>query len=196
MKLKDVCELEVACCTRDATIAQAARLMRQHHTGDLVVIDDTDGGREPIGILTDRDIVLEVVAQGRDPSRTNVNEIMSSQLVVAAISEDVETVLERMRQHGVRRMPVIDDDGNVFGILTLDDLLRIHADQAAALLSIVTKEQSREHRAKPLVVGTPACAYMRNGLQRWGHLRTWRLPPNQVRVSKASVVFAAMQGAL
>ncbi len=148
MKLRDLCEFEVACCTRDATIAQAARLMRQHHVGDLIVIDDTDGDREPIGILTDRDIVLEVVAQGRDPSHTSVNEVMSSQLVVASIHEDVETVLERMRQHGVRRVPVVDENGNVFGILTLDDLLRIHADQAAALLSVVTKEQSREHRAR------------------------------------------------
>lgn len=148
MKLKDLCELEIASCTRDATIAQAARLMRQRHAGDLVVVDETDGDREPIGIITDRDIVLEVVAQGRDPTRTTVNEIMSSQLVVASTSEDVDTVLERMRQHGVRRLPVIDDNGNLFGILTLDDLLRVHAEQAAALLSVVTKEQVREHRGR------------------------------------------------
>lgn len=148
MKLKDLCEIEVATCTRDATIAQAARLMRQHHAGDLVVVDDSDGDREPIGILTDRDIVLEAVAQGRDLSRTKVSEIMSSQLVVASVSEDLDTVLERMRQHGVRRLPVIDDNGNVFGIITLDDLLRTHAEQAAALLSVVTKEQTRELRSR------------------------------------------------
>jgi CBS domain-containing protein len=146
MKLKDLCVLDVACCTQEVDIAAAARLMRQHHTGTLVVIDDKDGDRYPVGIITDRDIVMEVIAKGLDPARTFVGDVMTTQLVVAAGSEDPATALERMRTHGVRRVPVIDEEERLIGILTLDDLLRSHAEEAGALLDVVSREQTREHR--------------------------------------------------
>ena len=148
MKLKDLCVLEVACCTPDVTVVEAARLMRQHHTGDLVVLDDADEEREPVGIVTDRDIVLQVLAKGRDPSRTKVREIMSTQLVVASDSEDYAEALQRMATHGVRRVPVVDDKRCMVGIVTLDDMLRVHAAQANRLLDIVGKEQVREQRTR------------------------------------------------
>ena len=148
MKLKDLCVLDVAFCTPDVTVVEAARLMRQHHTGDLVVLDDADEEREPVGIITDRDIVLEVLAKGRDPGRTTVREIMSRQLVIASDSEDYAEALQRMATHGVRRVPVVDDKRCVVGIVTLDDLLRVHAAQANRLLDIVGKEQVREQRAR------------------------------------------------
>lgn len=148
MKLKELCVLDVACCHKDTTIAAAARLMRQHHTGDLVVTDDSDGTPEPVGILTDRDIVMEVIAKGHDPDRAQVGQFMASPLVVASGSEDVSIAVERMRAHGVRRLPIVDDNGTVFGIVSLDDLYRVLADQTAALAAIVTKQQSREHRAR------------------------------------------------
>lgn len=148
MKLKDLCVLDVAFCTPDVTVVEAARLMRQHHTGDLVVLDDADEEREPVGIITDRDIVLEVLAKGRDPGRTTVREIMSTQLVVASDSEDYAEALQRMATHGVRRIPVVDDKRCVLGIVTLDDMLRVHAAQANRLLDIVGKEQAREQRTR------------------------------------------------
>ena len=148
MKLKDLCVLDVACCLPGSTISEAARLMRQHHTGDLVVLDDADEEREPVGIITDRDIVLEVLAKGRDPGRTAVREIMSTQLVVASDSEDYAEALQRMATHGVRRIPVVDDKRCVLGIVTLDDMLRVHAAQANRLLDIVGKEQAREQRTR------------------------------------------------
>lgn len=91
---------------------------------------------------------MEVLAQGRDPDKTTVGEIMSTQLVIASGSEDAAQALQRMGAHGVRRIPVIDEDGCVLGIITLDDVLRVHAEQAARLLDVVTKEQAREHRAR------------------------------------------------
>lgn len=148
MKLKDLCVLDVAFCTPDVTVVEAARLMRQHHTGDLVVLDDADEEREPVGIITDRDIVLEVLAKGRDPGRTTVREIMSTQLVIASDSEDYAEALQRMATHGVRRIPVVDDKRCVLGIVTLDDMLRVHAAQANRLLDIVGKEQVREQRTR------------------------------------------------
>jgi CBS domain-containing protein len=148
MKLKELCVLDVACCHKSTTIAEAARLMRQHHTGNLVVIDESDGTREPVGIVTDRDIVMEVIAKGHDPERTQVGDVMASQLVVASASEHVATAIERMREHGVRRLPIVDDSGAVFGIVTLDDLYRELAEHTAALAAIVSKEQTRENRSR------------------------------------------------
>ena len=148
MRLKDLCVLDVACCTRDISVSAAARLMREHHTGDLVVIDNADEEREPVGIVTDRDIVMEVLAQGRNPDQTTVRDVMSKQLVIASESEDVSQALQRMVTHGVRRIPVVDDEQCVLGIVTLDDMLRVHAEQATSLAHIVSKEQMREQRAR------------------------------------------------
>lgn len=148
MKLKDLCVLDVACCTRDITVLAAARLMREKHAGDLVVVDDRDEEREPVGIITDRDIVVEVLAKGHDPNTTTVGEVMSNPLVVASASEDVSAALQRMAAHGVRRIPVVDDEQYVLGIVTLDDILRQHAEQAAQLSSVLVREQVHEQRAR------------------------------------------------
>jgi CBS domain-containing protein len=148
MQLKDLCVFDVACCTPDISVTAAARLMREHHTGDLVVIDNADEEREPVGIVTDRDIVVEVLAQGRDPDKTKVGDIMSKQLVIASESEDAFQALQRMVAHGVRRIPVVDDEQCVQGIVTLDDMLRVHAEAANSLVQIVSKEQTREQRAR------------------------------------------------
>jgi CBS domain-containing protein len=146
--LKDICTVGVACCGRETGIYEAARLMRQHHCGDLVVVDDPAGDRVPAGILTDRDIVIEVLAAERDIAKTTVAQVMSSKLVIADGSESVADGVERMRLHGVRRLPVVDHKGGLLGIVTLDDLLRTHASQAAALAAIVTKEQDYEQRSR------------------------------------------------
>lgn len=148
MKLKDICILDVACCTREISILAAARMMRQQHTGDLIVVDDADEERIPVGIITDRDIVIEVLGQGLDPARTAVADVMTTQLVIASGFEEVSQAIERMRMHGVRRVPVVDDNGCVIGIVTLDDMLKLHAEQASALLEIISKEQAREGRAR------------------------------------------------
>ena len=148
MKLKDLCILEVACCTRETTVAAAARLMREHHVGDVIIVDDADEEREPAGILTDRDIVIEVLAKGRDPNKTTVAEVMATQLVVAGDSEDSTQALQRMAVHGVRRIPVLDEDRCVVGIITLDDLLREQAEQATRFLEVVTKQQAKERRGR------------------------------------------------
>lgn len=148
MQLKDLCVLDVACCTRDIPVTAAARLMREQHTGSLIVIDNADEEREPVGIITDRDIVVEVLAQGRNPDKTTVGEVMSKQLVIASGSEDTSLALGRMVAHGVRRIPIVDDEDLVVGVVTLDDLLRVHAEQANSLAQVVSREQTREQRAR------------------------------------------------
>lgn len=148
MQLKDICVLDVACCEPGTTVRAAANLMRQQHTGNLVVVDASDGERIPVGIVTDRDIVVEVLARGADPERTLVDDIMIRKLVVADESEDTSVALERMRSHGVRRIPVLGERGTLVGIVALDDVLKLHAEQAAALLQVVSNEQRRESRTR------------------------------------------------
>lgn len=148
MKLKELCELDVVCCTPGLSIIAASRLMRERHAGDLVVVEDMDEEREPVGILTDRDIVVEVLARDKDPRTVTVGAVMSKPLVIASESEDSAQALQRMSAHGVRRVPVVDDQRRVIGIVTLDDLLREHTEQASRLLEVVTKQQIREKRTR------------------------------------------------
>ncbi len=148
MKLKDACVLDAVCCLPDTTIAAAARMMRQSHVGDVVVIDDADEEREPIGILTDRDVVVEVIALGRDPATVKVSEVMTRNPVIASTSEDTSIALERMRAQGVRRIPIVDEDGFVFGIVTLDDLLRAHVEEGAAIAEVSSNARRRESRTR------------------------------------------------
>lgn len=148
MKLEDVCIFEVACCTPELSLTEAARLMRQRHSGDLIVVDNADENREPVGVITDRDIVIEGVAQGKNPDQTKVRDIMSKRVVVASASEDLSAAIDRMRAHGVRRIPVLDDEQRVIGVVALDDVVRLHAEQAAAILDVITKQQTREKRTR------------------------------------------------
>ena len=148
MLVKDICTLDTASCGRHDNVLEAARRMREHHTGDLIVLDAPDGERAPAGILTDRDIVIEVLACGLDPATTPVSRVMSTQLVVAGDLEDVTVAVERMQLHGVRRLPVVDHAGRLLGIVTLDDVLTLHAQRAQSLAAIVSKEQNRERRAR------------------------------------------------
>lgn len=150
MLLSSFCMLDVARCSPQTTVLEAAHLMRRHHTGDLVVVDD-DGGDErqtPLGVITDRDIVVEVLAKGGDPAHTLVSQVMRTPVVVANAQEDSSAVLERMRTHGVRRIPVVGDNGWLVGIITVDDMLKRLAADANMLTEIVGKEQNQEQRAR------------------------------------------------
>jgi CBS domain-containing protein len=122
--------------------------MREKHVGDLIVVSDTGEGRFPMGIVTDRDIAVEVLGNGLDPSKALLSSLVRTPLVVAQESEDSSQAIERMRTHGVRRLPIVDGRGFVVGIVTLDDLLRLLVADADALLQIMEKGQARERRTR------------------------------------------------
>jgi len=136
-------------CTRQTVVArcgtsvhQAAKLMRQHHVGDLIVIDQVNS--KPIGIVTDRDIVIEILAQGLDPSGISVEDIMTRDLVVVQERAGIFEAIEKMRSKGVRRMPVVNVEGTLVGILSVDDLIEILADELGALAKLISREQKHE----------------------------------------------------
>jgi CBS domain-containing protein len=132
-----ICERNVICTGTDTTVQDAAKLMREHHVGSLVVVDVAAGGRRPLGIVTDRDIVVEVSALDLDPKVMTVGDIASPRLVTVFEGEGLQETLAIMGRECVRRLPVVDDDGNLAGILAYDDLLmtltRQLADAAVSL---------------------------------------------------------------
>jgi CBS domain-containing protein len=148
MLLKDLCTPDVIACTADKSALHAAKLMRQHHVGDVVVVNDVEADQSPIGVVTDRDIVVEVLGRELDPAKVTLREIMKKPAVIASTSEDVMQAVERMKVHGVRRIPVVDETAKLAGILCLDDLLRRLAVDVANLAEVVTREQDREHRTR------------------------------------------------
>ncbi len=148
MLLNSICTLDVACCSPRTTVLEAAHLMRQKHTGDLVVVDDDEDKAAPLGIITDRDIVVEVLGNGLDPATTTVGSVIRTPVVIANQGEDTSQALERMRSHGVRRIPVVGEEGRLVGIITVDDLLKRLAADANSLVEIMSREQSREQRTR------------------------------------------------
>jgi len=118
MSLERFTRKEVANIDVERPSREAAELMRVHHVGAIVV---TDGDR-PVGIVTDRDIALRLVANNRDPG-VPVREIMSPNLALLRDSDSIDQAVTVMRRHGVRRLPIVDEDGALVGLVALDDLL-------------------------------------------------------------------------
>jgi len=148
MLLKEICTPDVVCCTPGTSVLAAARLMRQRHVGDLVVVEDPDGDQSPLGIVTDRDLVVEVLALERNPASVTVREVMRKPVVVAGCDEEASKAAERMKMHGVRRVPVMGNNRKLAGIISLDDLLVQLASDANALVDVVAREQGQEHRSR------------------------------------------------
>jgi CBS domain-containing protein len=148
MALGEICNREVVFAQRETTVLEAARLMRQHHVGDLVVVDESAGKRVPVGIVTDRDVVLEIVCMELDPSVLTAGDIMGLELVTVRESEGVFETIRYMRAKGVRRIPVVDAHGGLVGIVTLDDLLEVLAEEMSELARLISTEKKRESQTR------------------------------------------------
>lgn len=149
MTIGDLCNREVTYTARDTTVEAAAKLMRHYHVGTLVITDDIEGRRLPVGIVTDRDIVVEVDAVDLDPKTITVGDIMNPELVTIPESAGLLETMEVMRFKGVRRLPVVGKEGQLVGIIAIDDLLEVLAEELSSLTRIITREQAHEARARP-----------------------------------------------
>jgi len=144
MTIGKVCNRDVVFVHKQASVPEAARLMREYHVGDLVVIKEKTGKRVPVGIITDRDIVLEVIAEGVDMDDVCVGDIMSDKLVTARESDGLLETIKLMRAKGIRRLPVVNDDNELAGILSVDDLIDLFSEQIVDLARLIAREQGRE----------------------------------------------------
>ncbi|MFM8769451.1 MAG: CBS domain-containing protein [Rubrivivax sp.] len=145
----DLCTRHVVVAPPSLSVDEASRLMRERHVGCLVVVEQGDGGRLPTGILTDRDIVLAVVAKDADAKTLRVGDVMTATVASVRETDTLYDVLSTMRSRGVRRLPVTGAHGTLAGILTLDDVLNALAGQLQALGSVVGRERRQEFTARP-----------------------------------------------
>lgn len=148
MAIGEICNREVVIVQRETTALEASRLMRQHHVGDLVVVDEVGGKRQPAGIVTDRDIVLEIVAMELDAAVLTVGDFMEPKLSTVEENEGIYETMLYMRTEGVRRLPVVDREGALVGIVTLDDLIELLADEMSELAKLVANERRHETQAR------------------------------------------------
>lgn len=142
------CVRDVVTITRETAVARCAQLMHDEHVGGLVIVEQRDGRQVPVGMLTDRDIAIEVVAFGVDPETLRAGDIMVGDLAVAHEDDDLMAVLAIMREHGVRRLPVIAADGSLKGIVTADNLWEVLAEEVDGLARVIRAQQSRERKTR------------------------------------------------
>jgi CBS domain-containing protein len=149
MTAGELCNREVVIAHRETSLVEAAKRMREQHVGTLVVVDERAARRTPVGILTDRDIVVATVAKELDPRKLTVGDVMSAGVLVVREQDGVDDALRVMREKGVRRVPVIDRDGALAGILAIDDILELVAEEMDGFARALKSERSREARLRP-----------------------------------------------
>ncbi len=150
MNAGNICTHTVSVIEGSTSVMDAARRMRTDHVGDLVVVEDRAGRLVPVGILTDRDIVVGLVAHGLEGlDRLLVNDVLVRPLITARFDEDSMLVAKRMRDNNIRRLPVIDHNGELVGILSVDDLIgALHA-ELEQLAKLVSHQHKLEGALRP-----------------------------------------------
>ncbi len=144
MPIGEICNREVVIMRRNDSVKEAAKIMRQQHVGDVLVVDERDSMKVPVGIVTDRDLVVEIMASDVQRPTISVGDIMSPELATIRESAGVFEAIQYMRSKGVRRLPVVSDSGALVGILALDDLLELIAEELLELSKLVRYEQKKE----------------------------------------------------
>lgn len=149
MSIGEFCTREVVIAERDTGIVELAKLMRAHHVGDVVVVEKQGDLLLPVGIVTDRDIAVELVAAEVDLDSVTTGDVMSPELIIARENEGIWDTLQLMRRKGVRRVPVVNEEGGLEGILSVDDLIDLLAEELDLLAKIAGRgleleEEKRE----------------------------------------------------
>lgn len=146
-QLKDFGSTVVAVVEPETPALVVAQVMRRHHVGALVVVDAEEKSH-PIGIVTDRDLVLELVAEGLDPAVFTAGDIMTINLVTARPDMDAMDAVELMSKHQLRRLVIADDAGRLVGIVTLEDIVELLARELGSLAAGLASARDRETRQR------------------------------------------------
>jgi len=149
MKVADICTQPVVVADRAASLQRAASLMREHHVGALLITADRGDGTRAVGIVTDRDLVVEAMARGLDADDTEVGRVASSALTAVASSASIDEAISAMKEGGVRRLLVTEGGGRVRGIVSLDDVLDALAQELVELAHAARGGIERESAARP-----------------------------------------------
>jgi CBS domain-containing protein len=148
MTIGDFSRRNVVCISEDLSLKEAANLMRTKHVGSIVVIRHADRGPIVTGIVTDRDIAIVAVARDFDPQTLRVADVMTAEPITAHSEDSVLSVLQLMKAHGVRRIPLTTVDDVLVGIVSFDDVLQAVADELQILAQAIAGERKQESRFK------------------------------------------------
>jgi CBS domain-containing protein len=146
MTIGEVCNRGVVVVDRAESICAAARLMREYHVGTVVVVEGDEGAWKPMGIVTDRDLVLEVLAEEVIANKLRVGDLTGSRLLTLSEDGDVGEAIKAMRDRGVRRAPVVDVDGFLVGILAVDDIIDLISEQLSDIVGVMIHGQKQEQQ--------------------------------------------------
>ena len=145
-----ICNRNPITVRRTDELIRLAQLMREKHLGYLVVVEpNADQSLRPVGVVTDRDIVISVVAAGSDPGTLCAGDIMTEQPQIIGAEEPLENALRQMRRIGVRRLPVVGQRGDLVGVLSLDDILEVLAGELQSVAGSVRNERLIEGSLRP-----------------------------------------------
>jgi CBS domain-containing protein len=148
MKVGEYCKRAVVAINGKADAAAAAQLMRNEHVGFLIVYRDGDELQRPVGVLTDRDLVLAVMARDVDARTVTVEDVMTRQPLIANESDELSDLLQAMRMAGIRRVPVVDVRGALVGIIAIDDAIDVITGLMCDISGSIKHEQRQEWRAR------------------------------------------------
>ena len=150
MRVSEICTRGVEHATRHISVVEAAKHMRRDHVGDIVVVESIEGRRVPIGIVTDRDIVIAALAtDAANIQELEVGDIMTVDPITVSEDDDVKDALRRMQRGGVRRVPVVDANVSLAGILSMDDVLVVLSEELARLSQLAAHQARAERRVRP-----------------------------------------------
>ena len=145
MHVGQICTRSLVTCNRDTSAAELARKMRDQHAADVLVVEDRAGRLAPVGLVTDRDLVVEVIARGKDPEQVRASDLMCADLETVLDSELVYDAIWHMRKRQILRLPVVDLHGALVGLLTASDV----AEFLASELSEVSRLRKRNIALQP-----------------------------------------------
>lgn len=144
MSVGQYCNKRVSVLSQSASILDAAQLMRTKHAGEVVVVDHAKGSTFPVGIITDRDLVIEIIAMEVNIDEVTIGSIMCLELITVNEDDSLHNALEMMKIHGVRRAPVINASGSLSGIISVDGILQVLSQDMTKVLELFDTEQRIE----------------------------------------------------
>ena len=145
MSLGKIYSNAVISISENGTIHECAKLMKEKHVGTVLVLSE-QGDKKPLGIITDRDIVVKIVSKKNDLSNIKVTEVMSTDLLLLPKQQGIKEAIEAMKSKGVRRVPILDDDKKVCGIVSVDDLIMLLVNELSSLSGLIKDQLSPDNQ--------------------------------------------------
>lgn len=150
MNITEIASMNPISIAPDASAREAAITMRDTHVGCVIVATGSDDDRlTPVGVVTDRDLAIMLIAMNADPDEVTVQDIMSSDPLILSQGDAVEDAIEMMNSHAVRRAPIVDAKGFLIGVVSIEDLVSVISDHLQKLADLLFEGMEYERQRRP-----------------------------------------------